>query len=57
VALAWLVRQPGVTAPIVGTSRPEQLDQLVGALDITLDEDECGFLEKRYTPHAVLGHS
>jgi aryl-alcohol dehydrogenase (NADP+) len=57
VALAWLIRQPGVTAPIVGTSRPEQLDQLVGALDITLDEDECGLLEERYVPHAVLGHS
>ena len=57
VALAWLVRQPGVTAPIVGTSRPEQLDQLVAALDITLDEEECGFLEERYVPHEVLGHS
>ena len=57
VALAWLVRQPGVTAPIVGTSRPEQLDQLVAALDITLDEEERGFLEERYVPHEVLGHS
>ena len=57
VALAWLVRQPGITAPIVGTSRPEQLDQLVAALDITLDEEECGFLEERYVPHDVLGHS
>ena len=57
VALAWLVRQPGVTAPIVGVSRPEQLDQLVGALDIALDEEECGFIEERYVPHAVLGHS
>ena len=57
VALAWLVRQPDVTAPIVGTSRPEQLDQLVAALDISLDEEECGFLEERYVPHEVLGHS
>ena len=57
VALAWLVRQPGVTAPIVGTSRPEQLDQLVAALDITLDDEECAFLEERYVPHAVLGHA
>ena len=57
VALAWLVRQPGVTAPIVGTSRPEQLDQLVAALDITLDDEECRFLEERYVPHEVLGHS
>ena len=57
VALAWLIRQPGVTSPIVGTSRPEQLDQLVAALDITLDDEECAFLEERYVPHAVLGHS
>ena len=57
VALAWLVRQPGVTSPIVGTSRPEQLDQLVAALDITLDDEECRFLEERYVPHEVLGHS
>ena len=57
IALAWLVRQPGVTAPIVGVSRLEQLDQLVAALDIELDDEECGFLEKLYTPHPVLGHS
>ena len=57
IALAWLVRQPGVAAPIVGASQPEQLDQLVAALDITLDDDECAFLEERYVPHAVLGHS
>ena len=34
IALAWIVRQPSVTAPIVGVSKPEQLDQLVAALDI-----------------------
>ena len=57
IALAWLVRQPGVTAPIVGVSKTEQLDQLVAALDVELDDDECAFLEALYTPHAVLGHS
>ena len=56
IALAWLVRQSAVTAPIVGVSKPEQLDQLVAALDITLDDDECALLEEPYTPHAVLGH-
>ena len=56
-ALAWLVRQPAVTAPIVGVSRLEQLDQLVAALDIQLDDEECGLLEELYTPHRVLGHS
>ena len=57
IALAWLVRQPGVTAPIVGVSKIDQLDQLVAALDVTLDDEECTLLEELYTPHAVLGHS
>ena len=56
VALAWLVRQPGVTAPIVGASQIDQLDQLVSALDIELENEECEFLEELYTPHSVLGH-
>ena len=57
IALAWLLRQPGVTSPIIGASRPEQLDQLVAALDITLDDDECSTLEEPYEPHRVLGHT
>ena len=56
VALAWILRQPGVTAPIVGTTRLEHLDTLVAALDITLDDDECRLLEEPYVPHPVLGH-
>ncbi|MEE2638777.1 MAG: aldo/keto reductase [Acidobacteriota bacterium] len=56
VALAWLVRQPAVAAPIVGVSKPGQLEQLVAALDITLDEEECRFLEEQYEPHPILGH-
>jgi aryl-alcohol dehydrogenase (NADP+) len=56
IALAWLLAQPGVTAPIVGASRLEQLDQAVAALDIALDADERKFLEEAYVPHPVLGH-
>jgi aryl-alcohol dehydrogenase-like predicted oxidoreductase len=56
VALAWVLAQPGITAPIVGASRMEQLEQAVGALDITLDAGERQFLEEAYVPHAVLGH-
>ena len=56
VALAWILRQPGVTAPIVGTTQIEHLDTLVAALDITLDDDECRLLEEPYVPHPVLGH-
>jgi aryl-alcohol dehydrogenase (NADP+) len=52
IALAWLLHQPGVTAPIVGASRLEQLDDAVGALEVSLDEDERRFLEEPYVPHA-----
>ena len=57
VALAWVLAQPGVTAPIIGASRIEQLDELGAALSITLSQDECNALEKLYQPHPVLGHS
>ena len=56
VALAWVVQQPGITAPIVGASRLEQLDQLIDGLTITLTPDESRFLEEKYQPHPVLGH-
>ena len=56
VALAWLLRQPGVTAPIVGTTKLAHLDDAVGALDLTLDDDETSRLEAPYEPHRVLGH-
>jgi aryl-alcohol dehydrogenase (NADP+) len=56
VALAWVVQQPGITAPIVGASRLEQLDQLIEGLSITLTPDESRFLEEEYQPHPVLGH-
>ena len=56
VALAWLLRQPGVTAPIVGTTKLAHLDAAIAALDITLDDAECRLLEEPYVPHPVLGH-
>ncbi len=52
IALAWIVQQPGVTAPIVGASKMEQLDQAVAALDITLSPEERRRLEEPYEPHA-----
>jgi aryl-alcohol dehydrogenase (NADP+) len=55
IALAWLLRQPGVTAPIVGASKMEQLDQAVGALEIKLSDEEVARLEEPYQPHRVLG--
>ncbi|MDP2320203.1 MAG: aldo/keto reductase [Acidobacteriota bacterium] len=56
VALAWVAGRPGVTAPIVGASRLEQLDQLVDGLSVKLTEEDRQFLEEYYVPHQVLGH-
>jgi len=53
VALAWLLRQPGVTAPIIGASKMEQLEQAIRATEITLGDDECRELEELYEPHPV----
>ncbi len=56
VALAWILGQPGVTAPIIGATKVEQLDDAVAALDLTLDDEERRRLEEPYVPHPVLGH-
>ena len=53
IALAWILHQPGMTAPIVGASKMEQLDQAVAALSIRLDEAERRELEELYEPHPV----
>jgi aryl-alcohol dehydrogenase-like predicted oxidoreductase len=50
VALAWLMNKDEVTAPIVGVSRLEQVDQLVGAAAIRLDADDVRLLEELYRP-------
>src|SRR3954447_26101756 len=56
IALAWLLSKPGVTAPIVGASKPPHLEEAVGALEIRLDTDEIAALEAPYQPHPILGH-
>ncbi|HYT75005.1 MAG TPA: aldo/keto reductase [Vicinamibacterales bacterium] len=55
IALAWLLHKPGVTAPIIGASKMEQLDQALDALTIALTPAECARLEEPYRPHQVLG--
>lgn len=55
VALAWLLSKPVVTAPIIGASRPEHLEDAVAALDLSLTADEIAALERAYQPHAVTG--
>ncbi|MCF8168381.1 MAG: aldo/keto reductase [Rhodoferax sp.] len=55
LAYAWLLHK-GVTAPIVGASKPAQLDQAVAALDLRLSSEEIEKLEAAYEPHPVIGH-
>ena len=50
IAIAWLLGRPGVCAPVVGVSRVEQLDQLVAACDIALEEEDVAYLEALYRP-------
>ncbi len=56
VALAWLLHQPGVTAPIIGASKPHHLDDALAALTLKLDPAERASLAEPYRPHPVLGH-
>lgn len=56
VALAWLLRQPGVVAPIIGASKMEHLETAVGALALELSDEECATLESPYRPHPVRGY-
>jgi len=57
VALAWVLQQPGVTAPIVGASKMSHLEDAAAALGVKLDEAELKALAEPYTPHRVLGHT
>ena len=50
IALAWLVNKPEVCAPVVGVSRVEQLEQLIEACDIELEDDDIAYLEELYQP-------
>ncbi|HWK83249.1 MAG TPA: aldo/keto reductase [Caldimonas sp.] len=57
VALAWLLAKSEVSAPIVGATRLEQLDDAVAALTLELSPQDIAELEAPYVPHAVVGHS
>ena len=56
LALAWLLQKPGVTAPIVGATKLEHLDDALAAEKLTLSEAEVSELEEPYVPHAISGH-
>jgi aryl-alcohol dehydrogenase-like predicted oxidoreductase len=57
VACAWVLQAPGVSAPIIGATKPEHLEELIAAVDLALSDDEVAALEKPYRPHGILGHA
>jgi aryl-alcohol dehydrogenase-like predicted oxidoreductase len=57
VALAWVLRQPEVSAPIIGVTRLEQLEEAAAALSLTLSQQDVAELEADYVPHPVAGFS
>jgi len=56
IALAWLLSRPGLSAPIVGATRTEHLEDAAASVDVSLSEEESRFLEEPYRPHDVRGH-
>src|SRR3954470_1240865 len=56
VALAWMLHKDAVTAPIVGATKPGQVEDAVAAVDVELSADEIAALEAPYVPHPILGH-
>jgi aryl-alcohol dehydrogenase-like predicted oxidoreductase len=57
LALAWMLNKPVVTAPIVGATKPNHLDDAVAALGVKLTAEEIAALEEPYVPHPVVGFS
>jgi aryl-alcohol dehydrogenase-like predicted oxidoreductase len=57
VALAWVLKNPAVTSPIIGASNEHHLDDALGGLSLTLTGEEVAALEKPYCPKPVLDHA
>ena len=55
VVLAWVARNPVVTSPIVGATKPHQLDDALAAIELKLTDDEVAELEAPYEAHEVSG--
>ena len=56
IALAWLLRQKGMVAPIVGASKPQHLEDALASLSVKLSAEETKRLTEPYVPHAIAGH-
>jgi len=57
VALAWMLSKPFVTAPIIGATKPQHLEDAIAALSVQLSPDEIRHLEEAYQPHPVIGYA
>jgi 1-deoxyxylulose-5-phosphate synthase len=57
VAIAWALAKPGITAPIVGATKPHHLADAIAAVGVQLSADEIELLEKPYQPHVIAGFS
>jgi aryl-alcohol dehydrogenase (NADP+) len=57
IACAWILQAPGVTAPIIGATKTEQLRELIASVDVKLTAEEVAALESAYEPHWILGHT
>mgnify|MGYP001165978248 CR=1 FL=1 len=57
ITLAWLASRPGVTAPIVGATKPNHIADAIASLEISLTDEEVARLEQHYTPRNVSGFS
>jgi 1-deoxyxylulose-5-phosphate synthase len=55
IALAWMLHQPGIAAPIIGATKPHHLEEAIGALQVKLSPLEIRALEEPYQPHPILG--
>ncbi len=55
VATAWMLAKPGITAPIIGATKPHHIADAVAAVDLALSDEELARLEEPYAPHPVAG--
>ena len=55
IALAWLLHKPAVTAPIIGATKPDHLEDAVAAHDVKLSDAQIEALEAPYVPHPIAG--
>jgi len=56
VALAWMLSKPGITAPIIGATKPHHLEDAVAALSVQLTPEEIQRMEAAYLPHPVTSY-